>query len=408
LRILFLTPQYPYPPHKGTTLRNYNLLTGLAAHHDIDLLSFAAEAAGSSPLDRLCRRRATVPPPRRPNWRRALDTAISPWPDMGLRLWSSAFRQQLAAWVQDGAYDVIQVEGLELARYALTLAPAFPHPADRGGSTTLIVLDDHNAEYVLQKRLAETERVARGWSAGAVYSAVQWRKLRHFEQRACQQADRVVCVSEADAIALRELPGIRSPYVVPNGVDTEFYRRDAITPLALPPHTLVFTGTMDFRPNVDAVLWFTQEVLPLIRQAVPDVHFYIVGQRPHTRLDVLRDQPAIVVTDAVEDTRPYITGAAVYVAPLLTGGGTRLKLLEALSLQAPVVSTSLGAEGFAVMAGREMLLANGAADFAQAVVALLANRAQAQALGAAGRAFAVQRYDWRYIVPQLEAVYAAP
>ena len=397
MRILFLTPQYPYPPHKGTTLRNYNLIAGLAAQHEIDLLSFADEPGGPSPLDWLCRRRATVAPPRRPNWRRALDTLLSPWPDMGLRLWSHEYQQQLAAWLADGAYDVIQIEGLELARYA----SALPYPAP------LIVFDDHNAEYLLQKRLAEAERAVRGWSAGAIYSSVQWRKLRRFEQQACQQADRVVCVSEADAIALRELPNIRSPHVIPNGVDTDFYQRDNLTPLALPPHTLVFTGTMDFRPNVDAVLWFTQEVLPLIRQSVPDVHFYIVGQRPHARLNVLRDQPALTLTGAVDDTRPYIAGAAVYVAPLLTGGGTRLKLLEALSLQAPVVSTTLGAEGFEISSGREMLLADGTAGFAQAVVALLNDRARARALGEAGRALAVQRYDWRSIVPQFEAVYAA-
>ena len=115
MRLLFLTPQYPYPPHKGTTLRNYNLIAGLALRHEIDLLSFAETVPAASPLDRLCRRIATAPLPQRPNWRRALDTALSPWPDMGLRLWSSEFQRQLAAWLRAGAYDVIQVEGLELA-----------------------------------------------------------------------------------------------------------------------------------------------------------------------------------------------------------------------------------------------------------------------------------------------------
>src|SRR3974377_1424665 len=123
MRILFLTPQFPYPPHKGTTLRNYNLIAGLATRHEIDLLSFMTSLPAASPLDRLCRRSATVPSPRRPNWRRALDTVLSPWPDMGLRLWSSEFQQRLAAWLRDDAYDVIQVEGLELARYALTSSP---------------------------------------------------------------------------------------------------------------------------------------------------------------------------------------------------------------------------------------------------------------------------------------------
>jgi polysaccharide biosynthesis protein PslH len=401
MRILFLTPQFPYPPHKGTTLRNYNLIAGLALRHEIDLLSFADATPAASPLDRFCRRSATVPLPHRPNGRRALDTVLSPWPDMGLRLWSSDFQQQLAAWLKDGAYDVIQVEGLELARYVLAL----PRRFDRAEGRLLIVFDDHNAEYLLQQRMAAAEIAARGWNAGAVYSSIQWRKLRSFERRVCRQADRVVCVSGADAAAIQQLDPALRTHVVPNGVDTDFYHRERVTLLDLPPHALIFSGTMDFRPNVDAMLWFAKEVLPLIKQHVPDVQVYIVGQRPHARLDVLRADPAITITGAVADTLPYIAAADVYIVPLRMGGGTRLKVLEALSLQAPIVSTTLGAEGFDVTNGEQLLLADDPADFARSVVELLADRARAQTLGAAGRSFAVQHYDWRSIVPKFEEVY---
>ena len=405
MRILFLTPQFPYPPHKGTTLRNYNLIAGLAPHHDIDLLTFADSLPTASPLDQLCRRIATAPIPRRPNWRRALDTVLSPWPDMGLRLWSAEFQRQLAAWLRDDAYDVIQVEGLELARYTLTPSPTLSRRTDRGGHPPLIVFDDHNAEYLLQKRIAEAEIAARGWNAGAVYSSIQWRKLRNFERRVCRQSDRVVCVSAADADAIQRLDPAVKAHVIPNGVDTDFYQREKVPPLTLPPHTLVFTGTMDFRPNVDAMLWFAQEVLPLLKSHVPAVQVYIVGQRPHARLDALRADPAITITGAVDDTRPYIVAASVYIVPLRMGGGTRLKLLEALSLQAPIVSTTLGAEGFAVTNGKELLLADEAAAFARSIVELIDNRERARLLGHAGRSFAVQHYDWRSIVPKFEEVY---
>jgi len=404
MRILSLTPQFPYPPHKGTTLRNYNFIAGLAARHEIDLLSFAEVTPTASPLDHLCQRLATVPIPHRPNWRRALDTVLSPWPDMGLRLWSTTFQRQLTSWLQDKAYDVIQVEGLELARYTLPLSAA-PRRIDGRGDGPLIVFDDHNAEYLLQRRIAEAEIAARGWNAGAVYSSVQWRKLRRFERGVCGQADRVVCVSEADAAAIQQLDPILNPHVIPNGVDTDFYEREKVTALALPQPALVFTGTMDFRPNVDAMLWFAHEVLPGVKAQEPGVHVFIVGQRPHARLDVLRADPAITITGAVDDTRPYITAASVYIVPLRMGGGTRLKLLEALALQAPVVSTSLGAEGFAVANNLELLLADDANQFAQSIVELIRDRARAQALGAAGRSFAVQHYDWRSIVPLLETVY---
>jgi glycosyltransferase involved in cell wall biosynthesis len=146
-------------------------------------------------------------------------------------------------------------------------------------------------------------------------------------------------------------------------------------------------------------------VLPLIKRETPDVQLYIVGQRPHARLEGLRADPSITITGAVEDTRPYTCAADVYVVPLRMGGGTRLKLLEALALQTPIVSTTLGAEGFAVKSGQELLLADEAATFANAVVELMADRDRARALGVAGRAFAVQHYDWQRIVPQFEEIY---
>ena len=398
MRLLFLTPQFPYPPHKGTTLRNYNLIAGLAERHTLDLLSFhtSAEVPSPTPLDRLCRRIAVVPIPQRSLQRRAFDTLTSPWPDMGLRLWSPDFAHRLAAWLNAGDYDAIEIEGIELARYGLTLSGY-----DRGRKP-LIAFDDHNAEYLLQHRIAQTERSTRGWTPGAIYSTIQAWKLRRFERRIAQIADRVVAVSDADAAALRVLDPALHIDVIPNGIDTRLYDRSQVTPLDLPPHTLVFTGTMDFRPNVDAVVWFAHEVLPLITAQVPDAKFVIVGQRPHTRLDNLRDNPAIMITGGVDDTRPYITGASVYAIPLRMGGGTRFKLLEALALQAPCVSTTLGVEGFPVTAGRELLLADEAASFANAVVELIQHPERGQALGHTGRSFA-ERYDWRHIVPQLEA-----
>ena len=162
---------------------------------------------------------------------------------------------------------------------------------------------------------------------------------------------------------------------------------------------------MDFRPNVDAVLWFARHVLPRVRADVPDVCFFVVGQRPHRRLDVLRRDPAVVLTGWVEDVRPYIAQAAVCVAPLRIGGGTRLKLLEAMAMGKPVVATHLGAEGYPLADGRELLLANTPADFAARVIALLRSPEQGAVLGRAARAFVQEHYDWRAIVPRLEAAY---
>jgi sugar transferase (PEP-CTERM/EpsH1 system associated) len=396
MKILFLTPQLPYPPQKGTALRNWGLISSLAERHEVAVLSFLDP--GQSPeleatLTDTCHVE-TVEPPVRPLHIRLRDMLTTHQPDMALRLASEAYAHRLGNWLAREAFDIVHIEGIELAPYLDVIEAGYSRP--------LVVFDDHNCEYLLQQRVFLTDlRIPVRWP-GAAYSFVQWQRLRRYEAQACRRADRVLAVSEADAAALQRLvPGL-GVIVVPNGIDTQSY-----TPA--PSHqytpTLIFTGTMDFRPNVDAVLWFAREVLPLVRAEVPEARFVVAGQRPHGRLDVLRDDPAVTLTGWVEDTRPYIADAAVYVAPLRMGGGTRFKLLEAMAMGKPVVATSLGAEGFPVTHNRELLVADTAADFAAAVVALLRTPEQREELGQAGRVFVEQRYDWRVIVPRVEAAY---
>jgi glycosyltransferase involved in cell wall biosynthesis len=328
--------------------------------------------------------------------RRGLDTLFRMLPDMALRLDSPAMHQHMAQLLCESRYDVIQIEGIEMAPYVLALKPPRPH----------LVFDDHNAEYLLQKRAFQTDvRQPRRW-LGAGYSFVQWRKLVRYERRICRTANRVAAVSEADRAALRQIVPDLAVSVVPNGVDLEFYRPGVVAPLAdASPHALVFTGKMDYRPNVDAVVWFAEAVLPLIRAQIAGAHFYVVGQQPHERLARLAEQPGVTLTGRVPDTRPYIAAAGVYVVPLRIGGGTRLKVLEAMGMGQAIVSTRLGCDGFDFVDGREVRFADEPSAFAQAVIDLLRNRAHAVALGQAARAFVEAHYGWDAIVPRLEALY---
>jgi sugar transferase (PEP-CTERM/EpsH1 system associated) len=410
-RILFLTPQFPYPPHQGTTIRNYNLIAGLAERHQVHLLSFGDPAENSdTPLHRLCTSVEVIPPPRRSMRHRLRGLLLSTLPDMALRLPSAGFQAALDSTIDRVRPDVLEVEGIEMAQYLLQAAERREE-----ARLPLLVFDDHNAEYVLQQRAFETDARSfhpRRW-IGAAYSLVQWRRLRRYERRACRAADRVVAVSEADALALRRLvPGL-VPVAVPNGVDIGYYS-EPVPPLDGRPgqkHTdrggpgLVFTGKMDFRPNVDAVLWFVGDVLPLVRRQVPDAHFWVVGKSPHPRLAPLASDPAVTLTGWVADVRPYISAAAVYVVPLRIGGGTRLKVLEAMAMGKAIVSTALGCEGFDVVRGQELLLGDTPGEFAAAVVGLLRDPGQRERLGRAAYQFACARYDWSVIVPQLEAIY---
>jgi glycosyltransferase involved in cell wall biosynthesis len=384
-------------------MRNWGLISGLAENHRVSVLSFLDP--GQSPdlddvLTATCRIEVIEPPPRTLRGR-LRDMVVTSKPDMALRLASDVYAERLADRMSKEAFDVVHVEGIEMAPYIGSIR--------EGGTNPLIVFDDHNCEYLLQKRAFLTDlRIPARWP-GAAYSFVQWLRLRRYEARACRRADRAIAVSDADAAALRRLvPGVRVT-VAPNGVDTQAYRPgNPNIKSQMPRSSLVFTGTMDFRPNVDAVLWFVREVLPRVRAKVPGAHFCAVGQRPHRRLIPLQGNPAVTMTGFVEDTRPYITDAAVYVVPLRMGGGTRFKILEAMAMGKPVVSTRLGAEGFPVTHEKELLLADDPEDFAAAVVSLLNSPERREALGRAGRAFVEARYDWRAIVPLVEAAYEPP
>jgi glycosyltransferase involved in cell wall biosynthesis len=433
VKILILSPYPPYPPHGGGTMRIYQLVRGLAARHDVTCLSFAPDAAAEqalAPLQRVCRVVTVRGPIARGLSRRAWTTLASPLPDMALRNATPAYSAALRALLATEQFDIIQAESIEMAGHLLEIKRrelCVQHARNSQFSTfdTQLVLDQFNAEYVLQKRAALTSlRAGLQLSkhrrdlkshavsmAGGLYSLAQWHKLKRYEALVMRQCDAVVAVAEADRETLLSLAPATTIGIVPNGVDTSYFSSaamvsDRVGGLAFRTPTLVFSGTLDFRPNVDAVTWFVREVLPHIRARRPDVRVLAVGKRPALALQRLADQGALLLTGELSDVRPYLAGAAVYVVPMRIGGGVRLKLLEALALELPVVSTNMGAEGLAgLRAGEHCLLADDPADFAAATLRLLDDPLLGRRLGAAGRVLAHQHYDWSVIVPQLEALY---
>jgi len=429
MKILLLTPQLPYPPHQGTTIRNYNLIRELAQRHTVDLLTFLASGdtlAADNPLHQLCRKIAALPQPVRTSAQRALDTVRSPLPDMALRLKSAPMHELVQRWVQTEQYEIVQIEGIEMAQYGLQAAgkvddkrPLAYRQASQAdqkqvADQPVLIFDDHNCEYLLQKRNAFTDLgLPQRWAAAA-YSLVQWQKLVSYEAHICQQADVVLAVSEADKAALAKLAPGKAITVVSNGIRMCEYQtaQRSATPANKPSQrNLVFTGKMDYRPNIDAVLWFGRHVLPLIQAQEPEVCFQIVGMNPHPRLDELRANPAIEIVGAVADAQPYIQNAAVYVIPMRVGGGTRFKALEAMAWARPIVSTTLGVEGIPVQHGQELLLADSPPAFADAVVRLLVDAKSGaivnRRLGEQARRFVGNHYDWAQIMPRVEQAYIA-
>lgn len=417
MRLLLLTPQLPYPPRQGAAMRNYNIARLLSSEAEVSLLSFPSDYECPEALPRLresCARVEVAPRPHRRRSDRLATLLFRATPDLATRLASVEFARMLSELLSTDSFDLVQVEGLELAGYVL---PVLQRQVRRrvapGGWTAvsgpLFVLDEHNAEYLLQRRAFETTSSS---PLPALYSLVQWRKLRLYERNACRLFDGVATVAESDRVALLGLDPLLNVRVIPNGVDVEYFHRDwrqgalTLAPPDLPPGPLVvFTGSMDFRPNVDAVTWFAQKVWPIVRQSAPEAEFYVVGRNPVPAVRKLARLSGITVTGGVPDVRPYLERAKAFVVPMRMGGGVRLKVLEAMSMSRPVVSTSMGLSGIDFEPGKHALLADDPGDFASAVCRLLEDSDLGARMGTEAAGFVRARYDWRMIVPEFLRLY---
>ena len=423
LKILILSPYPPYPPYGGGTMRIYQLLRGLATHHEVTCLTFAPSAEAErllAPLRNICQVLTVPGPDKRSIQQRFWTTFTSPLPDMALRNASATYVTALTKLLEIQDFDIVQVESIEMAGYlhivshppGAKLGAAEPCSARPRRRYPTTILDQFNAEFMLQRRACLTDiHSVRRWHA-ALYSLIQWLKLVRYEREKMRLCDVVVAVSKADQAILQQLAPMTQIGIVPNGVDTTHFSRAAlfdeqIGTLTFRAPVIVFSGTLDFRPNVDALIWFAREVLPHVRKVHRHVQVLVIGKHPVPALLRLASTHAIQIIGTVPDTRPYIAGAMVYIVPMRIGGGVRLKLLEALSMEAPVVSTTMGAEGIAeLQTGTHCLLADTPIDFANAVLRLLNDTAFGQQLGATGRKLVREHYDWSVIIPRLDSIYA--
>jgi glycosyltransferase involved in cell wall biosynthesis len=212
----------------------------------------------------------------------------------------------------------------------------------------------------------------------------------------------VVAVSEAEAKWIRRHAPRVNVTLVPNGVDVDFFRPQPATSLA---QNVVFTGSMDYPPNIDAVLWFADAILPIARNRLPQLRFVVAGRRPPPEIRALAARPGILITGEVEDIRPHLAEAFAMVVPLRSGGGTRLKILQAMAMSRPVISTTLGAEGLGVCPGEHLLIADKPELFADSIALLAHSSPSAQRIAEAGRRFALARYDWQQCLRGLEDLY---
>jgi polysaccharide biosynthesis protein PslH len=446
--ILFVSPETPRPTGTGGRVRSWHVLRALALQYGVTLLVLNNDGLGmDAELGRFCRCVIRPPgmsaPTRRPSrWQSLLITAgvlAFPWRrnwevlaayagqhcdglapnglkrstrllsallSVEIRLVARRFTPppMLTLYLQNAVRSLSRDTMARLAEEkhdVLWIEHSFCHPVVRqllpANQRPLLVCDAHNVEFELRRRcvaLASTPAEAR-------WLALQSKLLKRVETDAFRSCDLTLACSKADAALISQLASSANLLTVPNGVDTGYFRPGPGS-LPAPIPTLLFTAGFAYQPNRDALAWFITEVFPSIREAVPDCRFVFAGLGAQSAFNRLPFRPEGVccISDPA-DIRPQFEAAWVFVVPLRAGGGTRLKILEAMAMERPVLSTRIGAEGVPYKDGEHLLMADSAEEFARAAIRLLKSRELRKQLAANAAQFTRQHYDWRTLTEMM-------
>jgi glycosyltransferase involved in cell wall biosynthesis len=395
MNIVFVTLGSPYPPDSGVRIRDYQIITRIAAHHSVTLLGLLYsedEVRTLSHLEQFCDR--VDYEVMRPDsvWKgpcRLVGHLKAGRPLATYPFYYDGMAQKIRRAVLETGAKIVQVEHSFLAPYI---------EAIRANAGCKAVLSLHNLgvrQYGGMRHLNMT-------AAEKAESWLKWLAMIGWEARYASRFDRTITVSRLERDLLRSGAPRLTVDIIPNGCDTR-----AVVPLpeATAGNGLLYVGTLGYPPNSDAVLHFTQTILPLIRRRVPDTTLVVVGHRPSPAVRRLADRGDIVLAGTVSDLLPYYREAKVCIVPLRAGGGTRLKILEAMALGRPVVSTQVGCEGLEVSDGEHLLVADAPADFADRVVQLITDAQLRQRLRQNARALVESVYDWSVICHRLLRLY---
>lgn len=393
MRILFLSRWFPYPPDNGSKLRIYHLLTGLAAQHEVSLLSFAdATAMPTYPpeLSKLCTIRQVVPwqPFSPTSWRARLGF-LSLTPRSVIDTYSATMAHAIEHEIDRGAYDLIIASELATAAYMRHFSniPALLEDIELG-----IMVEQYQQANSVKGRLRH---------------GLTWIKHRHYLNQVLQHFRVCTVVSERERQLVRDaVPDYKAIEIIPNCVDLAEYANIHATPQ---PNSLIFTGSFRYFANYEAMNWFLREVFPQVRKQQSDISLTITGDHQNQPLPPAQN---VRLTGVVPDVRPLIAGAWCSIVPIHSGGGTRLKILEAMALGTPVIATTKGIEGIAAQDGVHLLVADTPQAFADAILRLFAQPELRHQLAKQGYQLVRTSYNWATTLPHflqlIERVVKAP
>ena len=391
LRILILDEDIPYPPNAGKSCRTWNLLRRLALRHSICLLCYGSPSLpGAMALQSAGIRLRLVEPRTNPQgWRlylRLFLNLFSSFPFPVTKHYSLSFQRQFEALLKEEPWDLIQCEWTPYAR--------FISHAER----TPVLIATHNVESHIWARRANQA----GNPFEKVFFKIQEWKMRRFEKWALLRASAATAVTSPEVATLRDW-GVVSVTLVPNGVDLDTY---CATPEAECEDELLFLASLDWYPNVDALDYFVKDIFPAVRARRFGATLRIVGRKPPESLTKRYSRfPGVNFVGEVQEVRSHLDRASVVVVPLRIGGGSRIKILEAMAAGKAVVSTTIGAEGLDVVSGEHLVIADSPSEFALRIEDLLASTKARRLLGNNGRKLVIDRYSWDQIANRLESVW---
>jgi sugar transferase (PEP-CTERM/EpsH1 system associated) len=387
VKVLFLSSWFPYPPDNGSRIRIFNLIKQLSKEHDITLLSFARDGEVAEERLRMMRQycstvQAVPLAPFRPTSLRSILGLFSPRPRSFVDTYSQRMQRLVERAGKEQDFSVVIASEIATAPYAVTLE-GLPRILEE------LQLAAFWEQYTSQSRVGRRLRYG-----------LMWWKTRRFTAHLLRQFDGCTVASQQEqANVLSIVPNCRHVVVVPNGVDLDRYKGRLGTP---EPGALVFPGALTYSANFDAMAFFLHQIFPLVKARWPEVVLRITGKTNGVPVDRLPLDERVILTGYLDDVRPAVAQSWACVVPLRVGGGTRLKILEAMALGTPVVSTSKGAEGLEATHGEDILIADTPAEFADAVLRLLDDRALRASLAANGRRLVESRYGWKVIGEKLD------
>lgn len=391
MKILWICPSFLHPTDRGGQIRTLGTLKELHKRHEIHFaaLSDPRNIEGPRRSSEYSTRHFSVEQyaPSRGSLRFLFQLANSIFRTVPMavsRHCSRKFKRKIDALIAAENYESIVCDFLAAA----------PNLTDMGQC----VLFQHNVETTIWQRHAEQSRSL----LKRLFFHLQAQKMEAYERRICRAAKQVIAVSKLDASRMKRMFGIETVADVPTGVDAEYFAPRGVASYL---SDIVFCGSMDWMPNVDAVLYFLSEILPLIRDKLPDATFTIAGRSPDAKvLRAVQGLAGVFVTGKVEDMRPYLWGSKISVVPIRIGGGTRLKIYECMAAGVPVVSTTVGAEGLHYQDGTDIVLADDPGSFAAACVRLLSDDAARSAMAHNALESAQKEFSWGAISFEFEAI----